>query len=41
MELGITQQESIWQRTNSVNYTDLSKTEIAQYNSQFTEVTDS
>jgi len=33
MQFKITQQESVCQRINSVNYTDLSKTETAQYNS--------
>jgi len=33
MEFKITQHESVCQRTNSINYTDLSKLDTTQYNS--------
>jgi len=33
MKFRITQQESVCKRTNSISYTNLSETEIAQYNS--------
>jgi len=40
MDFRITQQESVCQRTNSINYTDLSETETIQYNSLKSQILD-
>jgi len=40
IEFRITQQESVCQSTKSINYKDLSKTEIAKYNSMKSQILD-